>query len=146
MSDYNKAIELIKQFEGYSDTAYRCPAGIWTIGYGSTSIDGHKVVEGQTITQQQALNDLNKRLDELDRQINQAVKVPLTNNQLNALLDFCYNLGIGNFRSSTLLKKLNIGDYSGASNQLLTWNKSAGKALAGLTRRRKAEKQLFDTP
>lgn len=143
MSDYSIAVQLIEQFEGYSDVAYKCPAGVWTIGYGSTSINGKKVVENQTITEPEARQDVDKRLAELDKQITAAVKVPLNNNQLNALLDFCYNVGIGNFRSSTLLKKLNEGDYKQAGEQLLVWNKSNGKVLPGLVKRRQAEYDIF---
>lgn len=143
MSDYSAAVKLIKQFEGFRSTAYKCPAGIWTIGYGSTSIDGVKVKQGDTITEQAALDDVYKRLNEIDKQITATVRVPLNTNQLNALLDFVYNLGIGNFRSSTLLKKLNDSDYRGAAEQLLRWNKSGGKVLDGLTKRREAERELF---
>ena len=143
MSDYSAAVKLIKQFEGFRSTAYKCPAGVWTIGYGSTSIDGVKVKQQDTITEQAALDDIYKRLNEIDKQITAVVRVPLNSNQLNALLDFVYNLGIGNFRSSTLLKKLNDSDYRGAADELLRWNKSGGKVLDGLTRRRQAEQELF---
>ena len=143
MNDHSKAVNLIEQFEGFSSVAYKCPAGIWTIGYGSTSIDGVPVVERQVITRQKARDDLYSRVEELTKQIDKLVDVDLNNNQLNALIDFCYNLGIGNFRSSTLLKKLNQQDYQGAADELLKWNKSSGKVLAGLTRRREAERDLF---
>ena len=143
MSDYSAAVKLIKQFEGFRSIAYKCPAGVWTIGYGSTSIDGVKVKQGDTITEQAALDDVYKRLNEIDKQITATVRVPLNSNQLNALLDFVYNLGVGNFRSSTLLKKLNDSDYRGAADELLRWNKSGGKVLAGLTKRREAERELF---
>lgn len=143
MSDYSAAVRLIKQFEGFRPVAYKCPAGIWTIGYGSTSIDGIKVKQGDTITEQAALDDIYRRLNEIDKQITAVVRVPLNSNQLNALLDFVYNLGIGNFRSSTLLRKLNDSDYRGAADELLRWNKSGGKVLNGLTRRREAERDLF---
>lgn len=143
MSDYSAAVKLIKQFEGFRANAYKCPAGIWTIGYGSTSVDGVKVNQGDTITEQAALDDVYKRLNEIDKQITATVRVPLNSNQLNALLDFVYNLGVGNFRSSTLLKKLNDSDYRGAADELLRWNKSGGKVLDGLTKRREAERELF---
>lgn len=143
MDDYSKAINLIEQFEGFSSVAYKCPAGIWTIGYGSTMIDGVPVVEGQVIIRQKALDDLYQRVAELAKQIDKLVDVDLTNNQLNALIDFCYNLGIGNFRLSALLKKLNQENYQGAADELLRWNKSGGKVLPGLTRRREAERDLF---
>lgn len=143
MSDYSAAVRLIKQFEGFRPVAYKCPAGIWTIGYGSTSIDGIKVKQGDTITEQAALDDIYRRLNEIDKQITATVRVPLNSNQLNAMLDFVYNLGIGNFRSSTLLRKLNDSDYRGAADELLRWNKSGGHVLDGLTRRREAERDLF---
>ena len=138
MSD--PGVALIKEFEGCKLKAYKCPAGVWTIGYGHT---GPEVHEGQTITQQEAEvileNDLKKFIDGVDK----LVTVELTSNQLGALVSFAFNVGLGNLKSSTLLKILNQGRYVDAAEQFLRWNKAGGKVLPGLTRRREAERLLF---
>ena len=136
----NPATTLIKEFEGCKLKAYKCPAGIWTIGYGHT---GNDVYEGKTITQQEAEvileNDLKRFVDGVDK----LVTVQLTRNQLGALVSFAFNVGLGNFRSSTLLKILNQGRYADAAEQFLRWDKAGGKVLPGLTKRRHAERTLF---
>lgn len=133
-------INLIKQFEGCKLTAYKCASGVWTIGYGHTA----GVKQGQAITQAQADNYLKSDLTKYENYVNNYVKVPLNQNQFDALVSFTYNCGGGALKNSTLLKKLNAKDYTGASSEFLRWNKSKGKVLTGLTRRRKAEKALFD--
>lgn len=142
----DKAVQLIKEFEGFEYRAYQDPVGIWTIGYGSTTFQGQKVRKGLQITEQQATEQLYTDLQQALKTIQTYVKVPINNNQLCALIDFVYNCGSGNFMESTLLKKLNVQDYKGASEQFLVWVKSKGKVLPGLIRRRQAEKDLFDTP
>lgn len=132
-------LSIIKEFEGLRLKAYLCPAGIPTIGYGETK--GVKL--GQTITAKQAEDMLVRRYDEFERQVLQLVKVPLTANQLGALVSFTYNVGVGAFAGSTLLKKLNAGDFAGAAQQFERWNKAGGKVLTGLVRRRAAEAALF---
>lgn len=136
---YEKAKELIKRFEGCELTAYKCPADIWTIGYGHTA----NVQPNETITQQQADMLLDEDLQIYADQTRSVITVLTTDNQFNALLDFVYNLGIGNFKSSTLLKLLNQGKHTEAAEQFVRWNKAGGKVLAGLTARRLAEKELF---
>ena len=133
-------INLIKKHEGCSLTAYKCPAGVWTIGYGHT--DGVK--KGQKITRSQAEAFLKSDLKKFEKGVEKAVKVKLNQNRFDALISFTYNVGLGAFRSSTLLKKLNAGDYAGASKELLRWNKADGRVLMGLIRRRSDEKVLFD--
>lgn len=133
-------INLIKEFEGCRLTAYKCPAGVWTIGYGHTN----GVKSGQKISQQQAESFLAEDIKKFESGVNSAVSVSLNQNQFDALVSFSFNCGIGALKSSTLLKKLNAGDYNGASNELLRWNKANGKVLEGLKRRRNAEKALFD--
>lgn len=135
-------IELTKQFEGLSLTAYPDPGtkkAPWTIGYGHTG----SVKEGDTCTQEQAdawlINDLQYSL----RIVQNNVKVDLTENQESALVDLTYNIGAGNFVTSTLLKKLNSEDYAGAALEFSRWNKAGGKVMSGLTRRRSAEALLF---
>ena len=139
MKTGNKGIELIKHFEGCELEAYKCPAGVWTIGYGH--IKG--VHEGMTITEHQAEEMLKSELHEYEGYINDYVTVPLNQNQFDAMVSWVYNLGGGNLRASTLLKVLNAGEYDGVPAQMLRWNKAGGKVLEGLTRRRQAEADLF---
>ena len=134
-----KGIELIKHFEGCELEAYKCPAGVWTIGYGH--IKG--VSEGMSITQEQAEQMLLDELKEYENYINELVTVNLSQNQFDALVSWVYNLGPANLQSSTLLKVLNSGDYSGVPAQIERWNKAGGKVLEGLIRRREAESALF---
>lgn len=137
-------IRLIKQFEGCRLTAYQDSVGVWTIGYGWTQpVDGKPVAKGMTITQQKANQLLTEGVARYENGVTNLVTVPLNQNQLDALVDFAYNLGVNALKGSTLLKKLNTGDYAGAANEFTKWNKAGGKELAGLTRRREAEKSLF---
>lgn len=138
----SKEAELIKSFEGLELEAYLCPANVWTIGYGHTG----NVHEGQTITKQEAEELLDQDLEVFRRGVRKAVTVDLNENQFGALVSFAYNVGIGSLQSSTLLKLLNAGDYAGAADQFLRWNKASGKVLTGLTRRREAERAVFLTP
>ena len=115
MKTAQKGLELIKHFEGCELTAYKCPAGVWTIGYGH--IKG--VSEGMTITQEQAEQMLLDELVEYENYINELVSVDLSQNQFDALVSWVYNLGPSNLRSSTLLKVLNSGDYNGVSAQIM---------------------------
>lgn len=137
-----KEAELIKSFEGLELEAYLCPADIWTIGYGHTG----NVKEGDSITKAEAEALLDKDLQTFRNGVKRLVKVPLNENQFGALVSFAYNLGLGSLQSSTLLKMLNAGDYTGAADQFLRWNKSGGKVLTGLVRRREAERAVFLTP
>ena len=134
-----KGIDLIKHFEGCELNAYKCPAGVWTIGYGH--IKG--VSEGMSITQEQAEQMLLDELKEYENYINELVVVDLSQTQFDALVSWVYNLGPANLQSSTLLKVLNSGDYSGVPAQIERWNKAGGKVLEGLIRRREAESALF---
>lgn len=135
-------VELVKSFEGCRLSAYRCVAGVWTIGYGSTT----NVKPGMTITQAQAEALLKKDLLRFEVGVEVAVDVPLTDNQFAALVSFAFNVGLGALKSSTLLRLLNDRKYIEASMQFDRWNKASGRVLAGLTRRRAAEKKLFLTP
>lgn len=135
---------LIKQFEGCKLTAYQDSVGVWTIGYGWTQpVDGKPVSKGMTITQQKANDLLTEGVAQYEKGVTNLVTVSVNQNQFDALVDFAYNLGVNALKGSTLLKKLNAGDYSGAANEFTKWNKAGGKELAGLTRRREAEKSLF---
>lgn len=145
MKTSEKGIRLIKHFEGFRSEAYLDPVGIWTIGYGTIE----NVRKGMTVTEEQATNLLLDHLKDVERDVRNVVVVELNQDQFDALVSFVYNLGIGNLKSSTLLKRLNQGNYQEASNQFLRWNKGRVDGvlteLSGLTRRRKAEKKLFDT-
>lgn len=147
MKTNNAGIALIKEFEGLELTAYKDPVGVWTIGYGHTSAAGSpKVFAGQRITPAEAESILRQDLAKFEGYVNSAVNVALNENQHAALVSFTYNLGPGNLNSSTLLKKLNKGDYTGAAAEFARWNRAGGKVLAGLTRRRAAERDLFLRP
>ena len=140
MKTSQKGIELIKRFEGCRLTAYKCPSGVWTIGYGHTN----GVKKGQKISQKRAEEFLREDLAKFENGVKKAVFVPLTQNQFDALVSFTYNCGLGAFKNSTLRKKLNAKDYKGAAKEFLRWNKSNGIVLEGLKRRRNAEKALFE--
>lgn len=141
MMQISKAgLDLIKQFEGLYLKAYRCPAGVPTIGYGHTA----GVAMGQTITQQQADDYLRRDVRQFERAVARQVSVPLTQGQLDALVSFAFNLGEGALAQSTLLRLLNAGDYAGAAAQFERWNKAGGRVLPGLVRRRAAERALFE--
>ncbi|CAI1890856.1 lysozyme [Serratia ficaria] len=139
MNISERGLALIKHFEGLRLAAYRCPANVWTIGYGHTA----GVQPGNVITEREADSFLRLDIAESVRAVNRLVKVPLTSNQFDALASFVFNFGCANFRTSTLLKKLNYGDYAGAADEFLRWVNVGGKRLAGLERRRMAENALF---
>lgn len=137
-------LNLIKSFEGLYLTAYLDIVGVPTIGYGCTEgVTKADVQNKRTITPQQAEDMLRAELDKFCPGVEKAVKVPLNDNQFAALVSFSYNLGLGSLQKSTLLKLLNSGDYTGASNEFPKWNKAGGKEVSGLTRRRNAERDLF---
>lgn len=135
---------FIKEKEGLRLEAYRCSAGVLTIGYGHT---GGDVDPGMKITPEQAevyfLKDLENKAE---RYVNRYVKVKLTQGQFDALVSFTFNLGAGNLLKSTLLKLLNTGDYAGAAEQFERWTKSGGKITPGLVKRRREEKEMFLMP
>ena len=141
----NKGIELIKEFEGFSSVAYLCPAKIPTIGYGNTFWeDGRKVRLGEQISKTKALELLEYVANkDFAQKIYPLIKVEVNQNQFDAMVSLAYNIGVGAFSSSTLLRKVNAKDFIGASNEFLKWDKSGGKPLLGLTRRRQREKELF---
>lgn len=137
--------DFIKPFEGLRLTAYKCPAGVWTIGYGTT----RGVYKGMKITKLEANALLLQDIKEVVNSLHRLCKVALNENEIIALCDFIYNLGSGSFQRSTLRQKLNRGEKRRAASELLKWNKARVngvlKPLAGLTRRRKAEKEVFLT-
>ncbi|MFY7136524.1 lysozyme [Enterobacter cloacae complex sp. SYL001] len=144
MQTSEKGIALIKQFEGCKLTAYQDSVGVWTIGYGWTQpVDGKPVRAGMTIKQETAERLLKTGLVSYESDVSRLVKVGLTQGQFDALVSFTYNLGARSLSTSTLLRKLNAGDYAGSADEFLRWNKAGGKVLNGLTRRREAERALF---
>lgn len=144
MNTSKAGLDLIKQFEGLRLKAYKCPADVWTIGYGHTSAAGQPAVKsGMSITEAQANKILAADLGQYEDAINNSVKVDLTQNQFDALVSFVYNVGIGAFQKSTLLKKLNANQYDAVPGELMKWTKGGGKELPGLVRRRRAEAALW---
>ena len=143
MNISQNGIELIKKFEGCRLEAYKCPAGILTIGYGHT---GSEVHLGQKITQEQAEKYLKQDITIHSNNVSRLVKAPLNQNQFDALVSFEYNVGYGNFASSTMLKLLNQKKYTEAAAQFGRWVYANKKVLQGLVRRRAAEKELFVKP
>lgn len=136
----------MKHFEGLYLTAYKCPADVWTIGYGHTGLK-HKdgtVYPGRKVTTKEAEELLQHDLTEFAKGVSEVVKVELNQDQFDAVVSFAFNVGLGNLKSSTLLRKLNAGDYAGAAGQFPQWNKAAGRVLSGLTRRRASERNLFN--
>ena len=128
--------DLIISFEGIRLQAYKCPAGVWTIGVGSTQ---PPVNPGEEITKKEAMDRFDHDLSKFEKAVDKLVTVPLTQNQFDALVSFTFNVGEGALAKSTLLKKLNAGDYDAGPAELMKWTKGGGKELPGLVRRRRAE-------
>ncbi len=143
-------VDLVKQFEGFSADAYIDTSGLPVIGYGQTRINGKTVILGQYITQAEADVALRQELEHLQNLVKSHVQVELNPHQLGALTSLVYNAGMRIVTNSTLIRKLNQGDYLGAAREFPRWNKAnqGGKLVvfSGLTKRRLAEKQLFLTP
>jgi lysozyme len=138
-----EGLEMVKHFEGLFLKAYKCPAGVWTIGYGHTGLK-HKdgtVYPGRTISQEEAEALLRRDMDYFEGRVARLITVPLADHEFAALVSFDFNTG--GLADSTLRRMLNAGNRSGAAEQFLRWNKAAGKVLAGLTRRRQSERNLF---
>jgi GH24 family phage-related lysozyme (muramidase) len=133
--------QLICEFEGFRSRPYRDAVGVWTIGYGSTAGVGPNT---PPMTEQQARDRLMREVDaQYGRAIN-ALGVPLTQNQYDALVSFVYNVGVGGVAASTGVgRALRARNYRQAADELLKWDKAGGRTLAGLTRRRQAERSLF---
>ena len=133
------AIDLVKDFEGLRLKAYQCPAGIWTIGYGTT----RSVWEGLQINEKQAEEFLERDLNYSVKKISFVVNVPINQNQIDALASLIYNIGDSRFVTSTLLYLINKGKYDKAANEFLAWSKIHGKQSHGLEERRARERSLF---
>lgn len=134
-------LTLIKSFEGLSLEKYRDAVGKWTIGYGHLILPNENFP--QALSKIEAEDLLRADLGVTERGVHRLVTVDLNQNQFDALVAFAFNVGLGNLQNSTLLRLLNQGQYQEAADQLPRWNKAGGKILAGLTRRRDAERALF---
>jgi lysozyme len=136
-----EALRLVKHFEGLYLRAYLCPAGVPTIGWGSTGTD---VRLGMVWTAEQCEERLIRDLAQCEKDaLLYSPSLALDDRARSAVISFIYNLGAGAYRGSTLRKRINAGDMAGARQQIVRWNKAAGKVLNGLTRRRQAEAALL---
>ena len=138
----NELITLIKAWEGYREKAYKCPAGVWTIGWGHTG----GVKENQTVTIEQAEYLLRSDLSVFEAAINHDSfrnGWHLTQGQFDALISFTYNVGIGAFRNSTMFKLICAGKLTMAASEFGRWTKAGGKELPGLVKRRHAEREMW---
>jgi lysozyme len=140
------AAKIIAKFEGLRLRAYKDSGGLWTIGYGNTinPETGLPIKQGDVITKAKALEWLKITTANVQGRVKALLKRPVTENQLAALTSLAYNIGLGAFGRSTLLRKLNAGENSSnVAAEFLRWNKVAGKEIPGLTNRRKLEAELF---
>lgn len=141
-----RGLEIIKRFEGFRPTTYLCPAGIPTIGYGSTRwVDGGPVPPGVKVTTVEAERLLARDVAADELRVRRLAK-SASEAQIAALVSFAYNLGVTALAGSTLLRKHNAGDYGSAAAQFARWNKAGGRVLPGLVARREAERRLYLTP
>lgn len=143
MRTNRRGIALIQRFETCELQAYLCPAGVPTIGWGSTGPD---IKLGMVWTQEQCDARFVRDLRRFEREVESLMTFEPTSNEFSALVSFAYNVGVNALAKSTLLRKFNAGDTAGAANEFLRWNKANGVPLAGLTRRREAERDLFLSP
>lgn len=139
----HSGLEFLKDQEGFKAKAYKDGGGVWTIGYGTTRINGKPVEEGMTCTESEALLWLAQDTASAQTLLNKSVRVPLRQGQFDALVSFVYNIGEDAFSKSTLLRMLNMGDYMGAYAQFSRWDMDGGKVVLGLTKRRMREQSLF---
>ena len=138
-------LQIIKTFEGFRSSPYKCSAGVPTVGYGSTRGFDRRPIKMSmgSITEEQADDLLKRDISSAERSVSRLIKVELNGNEFSSLVSFVYNLGSGNLQSSTLRSKLNRDDREGASNEFPKWRKAGGKVLKGLVLRREAERNLF---
>lgn len=136
-------IDFIKSNEGLELESYPDSGGVWTVGYGTTKINGYPVQPKLQITKQQAEEYLKSDLKKFVNDLNELIKVQLNQNQFDSLCSFIYNIGATRFSKSTLLKKLNQNDLFGASQEFMRWIFIKGKPSNGLIKRRQREKELF---
>lgn len=141
-----EGVELIKSFEGFRSAPYKCPAGVPTIGYGATFYpNGKKVtMADRSITEHEATDLLRNTLENFEKYVDSYCRDDVNQNQFDALVSFCYNLGPANLKASTLLKKVNANPNDETIRaEFMKWVKAGGKTLKGLVRRREAEANLY---
>ena len=137
-------LATVKEFEGLRLKAYKCPASVWTIGYGHTSAAGNPIVTPElVITKDEAEEVLARDMEQYEEGVRKYVKVDLTQGQFDALVDFAYNAGVGALQKSTLLKKVNAQKFDEVPAEFMKWTRGGGKELPGLVRRRRAEVKLW---
>jgi lysozyme len=136
-------LSIVKKWEGFSAKAYKDLVGVWTIGYGNT--DPRHAFEGNVISRDFAEQLLIQHIAQDEIACRQLIKVPLSQPQWDAVVSLCYNIGTGAFARSTLLRKMNQSDFTGAYSEFPRWNRAGGKVVQGLVNRRKAEAELFLT-
>lgn len=140
-------IDFIKKWEGVRLKAYRCGAGVLTIGYGHTSAAGApQVKEGMTISQREAEDILGRDLVKYEAAVQKALRRAPNQNQFDACVSLCFNIGPGAFAGSSVVRLFNEGDARGAANAFRLWNKAGGKVVQGLVNRREDERALFLRP
>jgi lysozyme len=138
-----KGIDLIKHFEGFRSTVYRCAAGIPTLGFGST----HGItMDSPPITEEEGIELLMLDIAKFERAVERLITAPLNQNQFDALVSFSFNLGSGSLQNSTLRRRVNRSEYERAAEEFPRWVFAGGRKLKGLVRRRYAERELFLTP
>lgn len=144
MKTSREGLDLIKRWEGCKLKSYRDPVGIWTIGYGITTAAGlGKIGAGMVITQERADEMLVEALAAYGMAVHKALTRSPTQNQFDAMVSLCWNIGPGAFAKSTLVKRFNAGNIEGAADAFLMWVKAGGKTLKGLVNRRHDERRLF---
>lgn len=144
MKTSSKGLALLKTFEGLRTKAYRDGGGVWTIGFGHTAAAGAPIPRaGMEITAQDAMDILARDLGQYERGVSAALKRSPTQNQFDAMVSLCFNIGVDAFQDSSIVRCFNAGDPQLAAERFLLWNKDNGKVIPGLTRRREAEKALF---
>ena len=139
-----QGIALLKHFESYEMKAYTCPAGVWTIGWGFTQINGVRVKKGNIITLEEANKELIKQLRTYENVVRKAIMIKKINqSQYDALVSLCYNIGGSSFRRSDIVKLVNSRNFIGACRIFNLWSSAAKKRSKGLLRRRISERNLF---
>jgi GH24 family phage-related lysozyme (muramidase) len=140
------ALDLIKKYEGLRLNAYKCSAGVWTIGYGHTSAAGEpEVTPGMTITRAEANRIFDKDIQNFAVGVERLIKVPVSPAQFGACVSLAFNIGLGAFKKSSVLRFINQNRMNDAADAFLLWNKAGGKVLKGLVRRRAEEAELFSS-
>lgn len=138
----DRGVDIIKEFEGLRLTSYLCPAGVWTVGYGHTGPDVYK---GLSITRETAEDLLRGDLLYFEHGVDSLIETA-TENEFSAMVSLAFNIGLGNFKKSSVLKYHNLGKRAQAANSFLLWIKGGGRQLPGLIRRRNAERSLYLMP